>query len=59
MALIYCCLDCSGALNNTLAAAQPYVEQAKQVAADTAAAASDKARELGSIAQAQGGDTLR
>jgi len=39
--------------------AKPYIDQAKQMASETAAVASDKARELASIAQAQGGDTLR
>ena len=40
-------------------AAKPYIDQAKQMASETAAVASDKARELASVAQAQGGDTLR
>lgn len=45
--------------HQVLDAAQPYIEQAKQVASEYTLVAADKARELSSIAQAQGGDTLR
>lgn len=47
------------ASRSAVAAAQPYVQQAKEVVGQVTGVAADKARELGSIAQAQGGDTLR